>query len=79
MTNDGRKSSGEVTRSDMGGGKGGSKVSCCGVSGDGSWMMDVCVVSRDDRCLLSGGESMQGGVIFPFLLVKLVGIGPGGF
>ena len=49
MTDDGRKSGGEVMRGDMGGGKGGNRIGSCGVLGDGGWMMDVCVVDRDDR------------------------------
>jgi len=79
MADDGRKSSGEVKMGDMGGGKGAGRVGCCGVSRHGGWMMDVCVVGRDDGCLLSGGESVQGGVIFTFFLAGLVGWGPGGF
>jgi len=63
----------------MSGGKGGSRVGTSGVFGDGGWMMDVCVVSGDDGCLLSGGESVQGGIIFTFFLARLVDRGPGGF
>jgi len=31
------------------------------VHGDG-WMMNVCVVGKDDECLLSGGEGVRGGL-----------------
>jgi len=44
MADEGRKSSGEVMRGDMGDGKGGSRGGCCGVLRDGGWMMNVCVV-----------------------------------
>jgi len=56
---EGRKGSGEVMRWDMGGGEGGSRGGCCGVPGDG-WMMNVCVVGRDDGCLLSGAKGVRG-------------------
>jgi len=79
MANDGRECGGEMVRRDMSGGKGGSWVGGYGVSGDGGWMMDVCVVGGDDGCLLSGSESVRGGVIFTFFLAKLVGRGVGGF
>jgi len=42
-------------------------------------MTDVCVVGRDDGCLLDGGESVWNGVIFTFFPAGLVGQGPGGF
>ena len=47
MSNDGRECGSEVLRRDMNGGKGGSRVGCCGVSRDGGWMMD-------DGCLYGG-------------------------
>jgi len=75
----GRKGSGEVMRGDMGGGKGGGRGGCYGVPGDGGWMMNVCVIGRDDGCLLSGGEGVWGRVEFTFLLAGLVGWGLGGF
>ena len=79
MADVGRKGTNEVMRWDMGGGKGGSRVGCGGVPGDGGWMMGVCVVGRDDGCWLGGGESMRGRVIFTFFLAGLVGWGPGAF
>jgi len=77
MVDEGRKGSGEVMRWDIGGGEGGSKGGCCGVLGDGG--MNVCVVGRDDGCLLSGGEGVWGGVVLAFFLTRLVSQGPGGF
>ena len=79
MVDEGRKGSGEVMMGDMGGGKGGSRNGCCRVIGDGGWMMNVCVVGRDDGCLLSGGEGVRGVVVFTFFLAGLVGRGLGGF
>ena len=79
MTNDGRECGGEVVRRDISGGKGGSRVSGCGVYGDSGWMMDVCVVGEDDGYLLSGGESVCGGIRFTFFLARLLGWGLGGF
>jgi len=81
----GRKGSGEVMRWDMGGGEGGeggeggNRGGCCGVPGDGGWKMNVCVMGRDDGCLLSDGEGVKSGIVFTFLLVVLVGWGVGGF
>jgi len=73
MTDDGRECGGVVVRKDMTGGKGGSRVGDCGVFGDGCWMMNVCVVGGDDGCLLSGGESVWGGIVFTFFIARLVG------
>jgi len=42
-------------------------------------MMNVCVVGRDDGCLLSGGEGVRGGVVLAFFLIGLVGQGLGDF
>jgi len=61
----------------MGGGEGGSRGGCCGVPGDGG--INVCVVGRDDGCLLSGGEGVWGGVVLAFFLIGLVSRGLGGF
>ena len=52
VVDEGRKSSGEVVRWDMGSGKGGNGGRCCGVSQEDG--MEVCVIGRDDGCLLSG-------------------------
>jgi len=78
MVDEGREGSGEVMWWDMVGREGGSRGGCCGVPGDG-WMMNVCVVGRDDGCLMSGGEGVQGGVVFAFFLTRLVSWGIGGF
>ena len=48
----------------------------------GAWdggMMNVYVMGRDDRCLLSGGEGVRSGVVFTFFLTRLVNRGLGGF
>jgi len=42
-------------------------------------MVDVCVVGGDDGCLLGGSESVWGGIIFTFILARLVDQGPGSF
>jgi len=35
-------------------------------------MMNVCVMGRDDGCLLSGGEGVRSGVVLIFFLTRLV-------
>ena len=45
--------------------------------GDGR--MDVCVMGRDDGCLLSGGEGVWGWVVLAFFLTGLVSRRLGGF
>jgi len=77
MVDERRKGRGEVMRWDMGGGEGGSRGGCCGVPRDGG--INVCVVGRDDGCLLSGGEGVWGGVVLAFFLIGLVSRGLGGF
>ena len=52
-------------------------VAGCGVPRDGG--INVCVVGRDDGCLLSGGEGVWGGVVLAFFLIGLVSRGLGGF
>jgi len=56
----------------MGGGKGGSRVVGCRLCRDYGWMMGGCVVGGDDGCLLGGGESVWGGVVFTFFFAGLV-------
>jgi len=77
MVDDGRESSGEVVRWDMGNRKGGNGGGCCGVPGGEG--MNVCVMGRDDECLLSGGEGVWGRVILVFFLTGLVSRRLGGF
>jgi len=77
MVDEGRETSYEVMRWDMGGGKGGSRGWCCNVSRDGG--MNVCVMGRDDGCLLSGGECVRGGVVLVFFFTRLMSRRLGGF
>jgi len=70
MVNEGGKSGGKVVRWDMGSGKGDSEGRCCGVSWEGG--MEVCMMGRDDRCLLSSGEGMRGRIVLVFFLTRLV-------
>jgi len=77
MVDEGRKGSGEVMRSDMVGRERGGTGGCCGVLGNGG--MNVCVVGRDDGCLLSGGKGVWGGVVLAFFLTRLVSRGLGDF
>jgi len=67
MLDDGGECDGVVVRRDMSGGKGGSRVIGYRLCRDGGWMM-----GGDDGCLLSGGESVWGGVVFTFFLTGLV-------
>jgi len=61
----------------MSSGKGGSSGRYCGVSREGG--MDVCVMGRDDGCLLSGGEVVRGRIVLAFFLTGLVNWRLGGF
>jgi len=70
VVDEGRESIGEVVRWDMGSGKGGSRGRCCGVSGEGG--MEVCVMGRDDGCLLSDGEGVRGRIVLAFFFIGLV-------
>jgi len=54
----------------MSSGKGDNSHRCCGVSREGG--MDVCMMGKDDGCLLSGCEGVRGRVVFAFFLIGLV-------
>ena len=77
MVDEGRKSGGKVVRWDMGSGKGGRGSRCCGVSWEGG--MEVCMMGRDDGCLLSGGEGVRVRIVLAFFLTWLVSWRLGGF
>jgi len=77
MVDEGGKSGGKVVRWDMGSGKGGGGGRCCGMSEEGG--MEVCMMGRDDGCLLSGGEGVWGRIVLAFLLTRLVSWRLGGF
>jgi len=70
VVDEGGKSRGEVIGWDMGSGKGGSGGTCYDVFWKGG--MEVCVMGRDDGCLLSGGEGVQGKIVLAFFLTRLV-------
>jgi len=70
VVDEGRKSRGEIVGWDMGSGKGGCGGGCCDVSWEGG--MEVCVMGRDDGCLLSGGEGVRGRIVLTFFLIGLV-------
>jgi len=78
ISDDGKECGGVVVRRDMSGGKGHNRLVGSRLFGDGGWMIGRCVVGGDDGCLLSGGESVWGGIIFTFFLAGLVGRELGG-
>jgi len=41
--------------------------------------MEVCVMGKDDGCLLSGGEGVRGSIVLAFFLTRLVSWRLGGF
>jgi len=65
MVDEGGKGGCKVVRWDMGSGNGGTRVSWEGG-------VEVCVMGRDDGCLLSGGESVRGRIVLAFFLTRLV-------
>jgi len=77
VMDDGRESSGEVVGWYMGSGKGGGEGRCCGVFRECG--MDVCVMGRNDGCLLGGGEGVRDRVVLTFFLTGLVSRRLGGF
>jgi len=72
MSDDGGECGGVMVRKNMSGGKGGNRVIGCMLCKDGGWVMGGCVVRGDDGCLLNGGESMWGRLVFTFFFTGLV-------
>jgi len=56
----------------MGGGNGSGSMDSCGVCREGGCVLGSHPVGGYGGCLLSGGEGVQGRVIFTFLLIELV-------
>jgi len=72
VSDDGREGCGVVMGRDMGGGKRSGRVDSCGLGWEGGWVLGSRSVGECGGCLLSGGESVLGRVIFTFLLAGLV-------
>jgi len=70
MVDEGGNGGGKVVRWDTSSGKGDSGGRCCGVSWEGG--VEVCVMGRNDGCLLSGGESVLGRIVLAFFLTRMV-------
>jgi len=79
VSDDGGEGGGVMMGRDMGGRKGNDMVDSCGLCEDVGWMLGGRTVGEHGGCLLSGGESVWGVVVFTFLLAILVHMGFGVF
>ena len=72
VLDDGGEGCGVMMGRDMGGGKGSDRMDSCGLYREGGWVLRSCPMGGYGECLLSGGESVRGRVMFTFLIAGLV-------
>jgi len=72
VSNDGGEGYGVIMGRNMGGGKSGFMMSSCGVCWEGGHVVGGRPMGGYGGCMMSGGESVRGRIIFTFLLIGLV-------